>query len=242
MHLALGSEADRAELAPEPYTTLYQRSLYQAMRGSAGRVLRQLRRQMPRLPEESRPEVAEVLGNQDKIFASYGRLLSRKITAWKIRVHGDFHLGQVLNTGKDFVIIDFEGEPRRALGERVLKRSPLVDVAGMVRSFDYAAAAALRRQTAADAVRLEGWVRAWVETICAHFLESYFSVAQPATFLPADPADVGLLLEIFVLDKAVYEVGYELSYRPDFLPIPVRAVQRLLGDGELTKRFSDPQP
>ncbi len=232
MHLALASGEDRPEFAAEPYSTLYQRSLYQAMRGSASRVLRQLRRQIPRLPEVIRPDAADIVSSQSRIFASFGRLLSRKIAASKIRVHGDFHLGQVLNTGKDFVILDFEGEPRRAVGERLLKRSPLLDVAGMLRSFDYAAAAALRLESPADAGRLEPWARAWVERITKQYLESYFANVAGAAFLPPETADIGLLLKVFVLDKAVYEIGYELSYRPDSLPIPLGAVKRLLAETE----------
>jgi maltose alpha-D-glucosyltransferase/alpha-amylase len=147
-----------------------------------------------------------------------------------MRVHGDFHLGQVLNTGKDFVVIDFEGEPRRALSERNLKRSPLVDVASMLRSFDYAATAAWRRQGEADARVLEPWVAAWVKTIGVAFSESYFEVARTGSFLPASNEDIRVLLEAFVLDKAIYEIGYELSYRPEFLPIPLKAVDRILAE------------
>jgi maltose alpha-D-glucosyltransferase/alpha-amylase len=230
MHLALASGEERAEFAAEPYSTLYQRSLYQAMRGSAGRVLRQLRRQSARLPDAIRADTAEIASSQNRIFASFARLLSRKIAAAKIRIHGDFHLGQVLNTGKDFVILDFEGEPRLSLGERLLKHSPLRDVAGMLRSFDYAAAAALRLQNPADAARLEPWARGWVDAVTRYFLDSYFSTVNGAAFLPPDPADVALLLDLFTLSKAIYEIGYELSYRPDFLSIPTGAVRRLLAE------------
>ena len=232
MHLALAAGEDRAEFAAEPFSTHYQRSLYQAMRQSAGRILRQLRRQLPRLPEALRPLAAEIVGEQSRIYARFGRLLTRKIEASKIRIHGDYHLGQVLNTGKDFMILDFEGEPRRSLGERLLKRSPLVDVAGMLRSFDYAAAAALRLQNPADAPRLDPWASAWVRSITREFLQSYLATANGAPFLPAEAADMSLLLTVFVLDKAIYEIGYESSYRPDFLPIPLQAVIRLLRETE----------
>ena len=229
LHLALAA-GEGIDFAPEPFSTLYQRSLYQAMRGSAGRVLRQLRRQLPSLAENVRAEATAVADRQGQIFESFTRLHAHKMEATKIRIHGDYHLGQVLNTGKDFVIIDFEGEPRLALGERVLKRSPLRDVAGMLRSFDYAAAAALRHQAPTDHARLEPWARAWVQTVCASFLEAYFATARTGSFLPLVASDTRLLLEAFLLDKAVYEIGYELSYRPDFLAIPVTAVLRLLSE------------
>ena len=228
LHLALASGSERADFAPEPFSTLYQRSLYQAMRGSAGRVLRQLRTQLPSLPEAVRADAEQVIARQSQIFTHFARLLKRRIDAMKIRVHGDFHLGQVLNTGKDFVIIDFEGEPRRPLGERSLKRPPLVDVAGMLRSFDYAATVALTRETEADAPRLEAWKPPWVESASRNFLTGYLAVAGGAPFLPADSDDTKLMLELFLLDKAIYEISYELSYRPDYLPIPLTAVLRLL--------------
>ncbi|HEV7867485.1 MAG TPA: maltose alpha-D-glucosyltransferase, partial [Chthoniobacteraceae bacterium] len=232
LHLELAGAPDRPEFAPEPFSTLYQRSLYQAMQGSAGRVLRQLRQQLAKLPENSREEATRLLGRRQEILTAYAPLLRSKLQATKIRVHGDFHLGQVLNTGKDFVIIDFEGEPRRALSERNLKRSPRVDVASMLRSFDYAATAAWRRQGEADARTLDPWVRAWVKAIGTAFLESYFQLGCTGSFLPPDQEDTRVLLEAFVLDKAIYEIGYELSYRPEYLPIPLQAVQRLLDEAQ----------
>jgi maltose alpha-D-glucosyltransferase/alpha-amylase len=152
------------------------------------------------------------------------------VEAQKIASHGSLHLGQVLNTGKDFVILDFEGEPRLALGERLLKRSPLRDVAGMLRSFDYAGAAALNLQNPGDRARLEPWARGWVDAVSHQFLESYFATASGASFLPPNRADLGLLIEVYTLDKAIYEIGYELSYRPDFLSIPIAAVRRILAE------------
>ena len=228
LHLKLASGADRADFAPEPFSTLYQRSLYQAMRGSTGRVLRQLRQELPSLPGDVRAAAERVCASESEVRSHFATLLSRRIDAAKIRIHGDFHLGQVLNTGKDFMIIDFEGEPRRPLGERSLKRSPLVDVAGMLRSFDYAAAAALIHEPPADAERLADWKRPWVESASRHFLAGYLATAHGASYLPAAPADGQLLLAAFVLEKAIYEIGYELSYRPKFVSIPLHAVLRLI--------------
>ena len=135
----------------------------------------------------------------------------------------------MLNTGKDFVIIDFEGEPRRALGERVLKRSPLLDVAGMLRSFDYAAR--WRRAGGlpeADIARLEPWARGWVRFSLRPLPAKLFRHCSRRDLPAEEHEDIRLLLEAFLLDKAVYEIGYEISYRPDFLSIPVNAVLRLL--------------
>lgn len=235
MHRALASGEDRPEFAAEAFTALYQRSLYQSMRSAASRVLVELQRRAPHLPESIRSAAIELSASQDRIFTRFARLLSRKIPAAKTRVHGDYHLGQVLNTGTDFVILDFEGEPRLTLGERLLKRSPLRDVAGMLRSFDYAVSVALRLQDPTDAAKLEPWARGWADAICAQFLDSYLATARGAAFLPPDPADVSLLLEVFILDKAIYEIGYEVSYRPDFLPVPLGAVLRLLAERDVSK-------
>jgi maltose alpha-D-glucosyltransferase/alpha-amylase len=228
MHCALASAGDRPEFAPEPFSTLYQRSLYQAMRGAAGHVLRQLKRQLSNLPDEARADAAGLLTNHAQLLKVFARLLDHKIDAAKIRTHGDYHLGQLLNTGKDFVIIDFEGEPRLPLSERRLKRPALRDVAGMLRSFDYAAMTALRQEREDDRLLLAPWARAWTGRINAAYLDAYMATATGAGFLPSSPDDVQLLLEVFQLDKALYEVGYEISYRPAWVSTPLRAVIEML--------------
>ncbi len=150
----------------------------------------------------------------------------------RIRCHGDYHLGQVLYTGKDFAIIDFEGEPRRPLTERRLKRSPLRDVAGMIRSFDYAAHFAVARHasTAVDPGQihlLEQWARFWYVWVTPVFLTSYLNVAKEAPLLPEDQRELATLLNAYLLDKAVYEIGYELDNRPDWLRVPIRGILEL---------------
>ena len=224
MHLALAASDENPAFAPEPFTTLWQRSLYQAMRVSVGKMLRLLRKRVSQLPENARSAGEAVLAAEAQILERQGRLLGRKIVANKIIIHGDYHLGQVLNTGKDFVIIDFEGEPRRSLGERTLKRPALIDVAGMIRSFDYAAHVALSYLREEDARTVQPYAAAWVRQISRVFLDAYLDAARSGSFIPEDPADVDLLLASFIMDKAVYEIGYELTYRPEFASIPLRAV------------------
>ncbi len=228
LHLALAAGADTTGFEPEEFTTLWQRSLYQAMRGSIGKTFRVLRQRLPALPESAREVGQTVLDAEADLLARQGRLLTRKIQTLKTIVHGDYHLGQVLNTGKDFVIIDFEGEPRRSLGERVLKRSPLIDVAGMLRSFDYSAHVAVSNRRAEDAAFLQPWAAAWATTISDVFLKAYLETTKGAPFIPDNETDLNLLLEAFVLDKAIYEIGYEMAYRPDFASIPLRAVKGIL--------------
>jgi maltose alpha-D-glucosyltransferase/alpha-amylase len=236
MHLALASDPADPLFAPEPFSTLYQRSIYQSMRSSAVQSFHLLRQRLKHLPETVAIEARQVLGLEDEIFRRFHRLLQHKMTAMRTRYHGDFHLGQVLYTGKDFVIIDFEGEPGRPLSERQIKRSPLRDVAGMLRSFHYAAYAALFDQInkglgdshTRAAASLEPWLRLWQVWVSATFLRAYFATAGQHAFIPPSRTDLQILLDAFVLEKAVYEIRYELNNRPDWVPIPVRGVVQLL--------------
>jgi maltose alpha-D-glucosyltransferase/alpha-amylase len=191
-----------------------------------------MRNKIPGFAEPLKESAREWIKQVPRILSFYAKLPGRKIQTKKIRVHGDYHLGQVLNTGKDFVILDFEGEPRRTLGERLLKRSPLVDVAGMIRSFDYALQAALAQQRPEDEARLEMWGQLWRERVTELFLEGYREGVEGATFLPESPEDLNFLIKIFLLDKAVYEIGYELSYRQKFLFIPLKAASRILQNAD----------
>ncbi len=143
MHWALAAEETDASFSPEPFTALYQRSVYQSMRASLRRTMTLLQQRLPAVDGDLRTLVLEVIAGEPEILSRVARLLRRRIVCSKIRTHGDFHLGQVLNTGKDFVFIDFEGEPSRSLSERKMKRCALCDVAGMIRSFHYAAHTAL---------------------------------------------------------------------------------------------------
>ena len=228
LHLCLESCSDKPAFAPEKFSGLYQRSLYQTMRTLLRRTETDVTRKLPDLPLDLRQQAMNWIAATPRILDKYKLLLPSKIAATKIRIHGDYHLGQVLNTGNDFVILDFEGEPRRSLGERMLKRSPLVDVAGMLRSFDYAVETSLLHQKEADRSRLRPWAAKWLELVSSSFLDGYLATAKGASFLPEQPEHSQALLDAFLFDKAVYEIGYELNYRPDFLPIPLGAAARML--------------
>ncbi|TLD72521.1 maltose alpha-D-glucosyltransferase [Phragmitibacter flavus] len=229
MHLALLKAGEtRKDFAPEAFSMHYQRSLNQGMRTAAGKAFRQLAAQKDLMDESSRELVETLLSLKDKAYAKLAEVRSKPMVTDKIRIHGDYHLGQVLNTGNDFVVIDFEGEPSLSLGERRLKRSPLKDVAGMLRSFDYAAAEALRREDADDAAMLSPWLAQWVTWVQQKFVAAYLERAGKASFLPEDRDDLNCLLEVFMLEKAIYEVGYELSYRPEFAVIPLRAAVSMI--------------
>jgi maltose alpha-D-glucosyltransferase/alpha-amylase len=181
-------------------------------------------------------EAEGILAQEEPILERFGSILTQKVTAMRIRCHGDYHLGQVLNTGNDFIIIDFEGEPARPISERLIKRSPLRDVSGMLRSFHYAAYAALFSQKERGLVHhedmeyLESWANCWQRWVSAVFLKAYLRHAADGDFLPRDQAELGILLDIFLLEKAVYEMGYELNNRPNWIKIPFQGIHQLLQD------------
>lgn len=234
LHLALSSVSGDADFAPEPFSTLYQRSVYQSMRSLARRVLQSLGKNLKRLREGVQKDASAILASEQEILARFQKILPEKISAMKIRIHGDYHLGQVLFTGKDFVIIDFEGEPARTLSERRLKRSPLRDVAGMIRSFHYAAYNALFLDAslrAKDKPLLEPWADLWYHYVSGIFLHSYLETCGDVPFIPHEKGELETLLQAFLLDKAIYELGYELNNRPDWIIIPVRGVQCILKSG-----------
>jgi maltose alpha-D-glucosyltransferase/alpha-amylase len=231
MHLALASDRIDPAFRPEPFSALYQRSVYQSMRNGLRRTFQLLAKQMKHLTGEALEDAHVMLGREREILDRMARVTGRRIAAEKIRVHGDYHLGQVLDTGRDFVIIDFEGEPARPISERRLKRSALRDVAGMLRSFHYAAYTALAQQISVrnvDVPTAAPWADLWYHAISRTFLQSYLATAGHAAFLPKDPADFALLLDAYLLDKAVYEVGYELNNRPDWIRVPLRGIRQIL--------------
>jgi len=224
MHLAFAGGDPGTPFVTEPFTTNYRRSLYQAMRDSVARAVRKLRLRLRALPDAARGLAEQVIERRDDIIRIYAPLLGLRIDSLKIRIHGDLHLGQVLNTGKDFVIVDFEGEPRRPIGERLLKRSGLVDVAGMLRSLSYAAAVALRRRGAGDASQLEAWAARWVEAAESQFIAAYLATIGERRLAPRDPKVFAVLLRAFKMDKAIYELVYELAYRAEWVAIPLKGI------------------
>jgi maltose alpha-D-glucosyltransferase / alpha-amylase len=230
-HLALCSRYDDDAFTPEPFALLYQRSVYQSMRSRAKKTLDLLRRNLSKIPQELRPEAEAVLGHEQEIMAVLQKFTQAKFSAWKTRIHGDYHLGQVLYTGQDFVIIDFEGEPVKSLSERRLKQSPLRDVAGMMRSFFYAPYAVLMQSSqvrAEDIPFLVPWAEAWYRYNAGVFLAAYEKSVAGSGLIPVEPAEAEVMLQTYLLDKAVYELGYELNNRPDWVSIPLRGILGLL--------------
>jgi maltose alpha-D-glucosyltransferase/alpha-amylase len=226
LHVALASDSEDPAFRPEPFTPFQQRSTYQSMRTLTRQVFRTLRARAG-----DSPAAAALAAREDEVIERLQRVLRARLSATLIRTHGDYHLGQVLWTGKDFVIIDFEGEPARPLSYRRLKRSALHDVAGMLRSFDYAAQVARRGHPAVrpeDPDRLEPWTRFWSMWVQAAFLGAYVHAADGQSFLPGSRDELRILLDAYLLEKALYELQYEVNNRPDWISIPTQGIVDLL--------------
>jgi maltose alpha-D-glucosyltransferase/alpha-amylase len=234
LHLALASEPADPAFAPEPYTASFQRAFRESVQTLTERNLALLRMKLHELPSALREKANDLTARQGQILQRYNTVLGSPIQAMRTRIHGDYHLGQVLYTGSDFVIIDFEGEPARPISERRVKRSPLQDVAGMLRSFHYAAfsfqLAPADGMTTSDMTNDEvrAWAQKWYACVADRFLTAYFGNVAGACFIPANPDELSALLQLHLLEKAVYELGYELNNRPAWISIPLEGISQLL--------------
>jgi maltose alpha-D-glucosyltransferase/alpha-amylase len=233
LHLALASARQDPDFTPQPFSAADQEAFVNSAVSLLTANFGLLRRRKEEMPDHIRREAEPVLNLEDSArqrFELFGRT---RLSALLTRVHGDYHLGQVLYTGRDFVIIDFEGEPARSLEERRRKRSPLQDVAGMLRSFHYAAYAPLLQQ--ADAHKtideklraLGNWGQYWQRWVSAAFLKAYLYRARDCSIIPGRRDELALMLDAYVLDKAIYELGYELNNRPSWLRIPLDGIAQL---------------
>jgi maltose alpha-D-glucosyltransferase/alpha-amylase len=230
LHVALASTPADPAFPVESLSAADIRTMAEAMDAHAREQFDLLERALPKLDERRRALATDVLTRRDDLLHQYDALENLSAAGRRIRCHGDYHLGQVLVTEGDVVIIDFEGEPARPMAERRKPSSPLRDVAGMLRSFGYAALAGLAAATQTrpeDVERLAPWAELWEAWVGAAFLRTYIGATSGASLLPATPEDRETLLNAFVLDKALYELGYELNNRPEWVHIPLTGLLRL---------------
>jgi maltose alpha-D-glucosyltransferase/alpha-amylase len=231
MHIALASEPNEKGFELDPYSLHYQRSLFSSLQSLVRGTYQTLDKRLKNLPEQVRPRpkrCSTCVPTCSRRSNASTRTRSRPV---KTRTHGDYHLGQVLFTGKDFTILDFEGEPARPFSERRLKRSPLRDVAGMVRSFHYAAFYGLIQNPAVrpeDVPYLETWAEQWFHYVSGFFMQAYLERTKGSPFIPANQEDFDILMQTFLLEKAIYELGYELNNRPDWVRIPLRGIKYIM--------------
>ncbi len=230
MHAALSSRPDVSNFAPEPFTTFYRQSVYHGMLGQLNRAFELLRSRTRALPQSAQQDIAEVLNREGEIRQQLLLLRDKRMSGNRIRNHGDFHLSNMLFTGNDWVITNFEGDPTRSLSERRIKRSALRDVATMLRSFHYVSHAALFGDVPGIVPSREGhpqlemWAKTWYRWVSSIFLREYLQAAAGATFLPQKDDELRILLGAYMTERALSEIEYELEHRPEWIRIPVHGI------------------
>jgi maltose alpha-D-glucosyltransferase/alpha-amylase len=233
LHLALATETHDEAFRAEPFTIEDLTLDAQRIDAQIHRTLEALRTGMANLRELTADDAATILSQRVELFARAHAIRQAAPSGKRIRIHGDYHLGQILRTeagGGDFVLLDFEGEPARTLAERRHKQSPLKDVAGMLRSFSYAAYSALELANPDAQPALETWARLWQDAVCGDFLNAYKRTAAADPNLLPQPRQAQALLNAYLLEKALYELLYELNNRPSWVRIPLAGILALKED------------
>jgi maltose alpha-D-glucosyltransferase/alpha-amylase len=235
LHQAFGLTTGDASFDPEPISEHDLGHWKNQVVGLTMNALDSVERALGTLPESTREVAEALLGERAGIEKLVTKLLPAEVAAAKSRYHGDYHLGQVLLVKDDWIIIDFEGEPLRSLEERRAKHSPLKDVAGMLRSFNYAAWSALLAATADRPLDFEGLkpvVESWEKETVDAFMSGYLEAAEGCPTVPESETECRALLDLFMLEKAAYEIRYEVANRPDWARIPLLGLHRIISSRE----------
>jgi maltose alpha-D-glucosyltransferase / alpha-amylase len=231
MHNSLAMEREKKDFVPESFSTLYQRSIYQAIRSNIKDTFRNLKN----ISNANSALADPLLGKEDVLLRFASRMVNMKIVADKLRIHGDYHLGQVLFTGKDFIITNFEGLFSSALSERRLKRSPLRDIASMLWSLHYAAFVSIdkyRNTGFAGDEDLNFFAQQWWFCMGGSFIKSYFNTISGAAFIPADETTVEFMIKFYLLDKTLFEFNNIINQSSEMIHIPLDLLNFLISDFE----------
>ena len=238
LHTALSSRPDISNFALEPFTTFYRQSVYHGILGQLNRAFELLRSRAHSLPQNAQQDIAQVLNREGEIRQHLLLLRDKRMSGNRIRNHGDFHLSNMLFTGSDWVITNFEGDAHRPLSERRIKRSALRDVATMLRSFHYVSHAALFGDVPGIVPSREGhpqvemWAQTWYRWVSAIFLREYLRAAANGPFLPQKDDELRILLGAYMTERALAEIEYELEQRPEWVRIPVHGILEQLQQTE----------
>ncbi len=230
MHIALSSRPDVPEFAPEPFTTFYRQGIYHGILGQMNRSFDALRSGLGTLPADAQSDISEALGREGEIRNRLMVLRDKRLSGNRIRQHGDYQLNNVLYSGSDWIITNFEGDPYRPLSERRIKRSAVRDVATMLRSFHYVSHAALFGDVPGIVPsreaqpQLEKWARTWYRWVSTVFLETYLKAGSGGRFLPQNDEEINILLDAYMIERALTEIEYELEHRPQWIRIPVHGI------------------
>ncbi|MDB5246730.1 MAG: treS [Segetibacter sp.] len=232
MHLALAAGTELKDFAPEDFSLHYQRSLFASMQSLVRQTTENKGTKLQTVPDYLKEDLEEIIDRKDEILDLLKRIYAKKLDVIKIRIHGNYNLEQVLFTGKDVVITDFGGDPVRSFSDRRLKRSPLRDVASMVRSFRNVAFDGFSKTTQVQKEEIPNLIpfaRLWAHYMVGFFMKAYLETVKETSFMPADKADLQMMLETYMLEKSLLDLNYELSNKPERAVVPIRVIKSILG-------------
>ena len=231
MHLALLSDKKDEAFKPEKYNQDYIKWLQESLAKLLNKRITLLKENYTRLDKNAKQLADDFINSEAIIQRFFEKIKGNDLKSSRIRIHGDYHLGQVLFTGTDYLVIDFEGEPESSIADRKIKHSPLKDVAGMIRSFHYAVCAKLyfsSETKGVDPLKLQKAADRWYKLITDAYVDAYMHTMGDITAIFGSRTELNFLLQLHLLEKAVYELGYELNGRPDWIRIPLKGIQQVL--------------
>jgi maltose alpha-D-glucosyltransferase/alpha-amylase len=231
MHLALAAGADQKDFKPEEFSLHYQRSLFSSMVSLVREVFQNLKRNMPHLPKELQPEAEELLKHRDDVLNVFKRIYNKKLDVLKIRIHGNYTLSQVLLTGKDLAIRGYGGDPLRPYSERRLKRSPLHDVATMLRSFHNAAYEGFHQNNhllKENMPKYISFLRLWAHYMGGFYMKAYLDTVGETRFVPADKTDFRVMIQTFLLEKSLLDLNHALNNGMNGMIVPMRTIRLII--------------
>jgi maltose alpha-D-glucosyltransferase / alpha-amylase len=241
LHMALASDTNDEDFTPEDFSLHYQRSLFSSMQSQVRETYQSLERNFQEFPDEIKMDLETIRKRKNEILDELKKIYAKKLSASKIRIHGNLHLQQILLTGKDVAIHDFGGNPHRNYSERRLKRSPLRDVASMIRSFYYVAHKAffnttqVSKKEAHDLLPFAGF---WAHYMGSFFLDAYMEKAQDSFFIPQAKEDLDVMLRTYLLEGALHDLNFELNNRPEYIIVPLRLIHSVMdGHKEQAKKI-----
>ncbi len=231
MHLALLSDKKNKAFKPEKFDKVYVEFIQKHLNNLLNKRIKLLKENYARLDNNAKQLADDFINSEGNIRHFFDKIGSNDLKSSRIRIHGDYHLGQVLFTGSDYLIIDFEGEPESSIADRKIKHSPLKDVAGMIRSFHYAVCAKLYFSDETrdiNPLRMQKAADRWYKLITDAYVDAYMQTMGNISAIFGNRTELNFLLQLHLLEKSVYELGYELNGRPDWIRIPLKGIQQVL--------------
>jgi maltose alpha-D-glucosyltransferase/alpha-amylase len=231
LHLALSGSKELKDFGPENFSLHYQRSLFSSMLALVRETNQNMQRNKMLLPDSEKSIIDNLAGRKNEMISVFKKIYSKKLDVVKTRIHGTLSLGQVLLTGKDVAIHDFGGNPSRSYSEVRLKRSPLSDVASMIRSFCYAGYEGFLTTShvrKGEIKNLLPYADLWIHYMSGFFLKAYFETVKQTDLIPKADDDLKVMLQYYLLEKALHALNYELINRPEKAIIPLSMIRDIL--------------